>query len=180
MHSVSRATVAIPQLHRAWDEFLGHLPWDYFVTLTFDPKRVFPVGRERARREALAWCNTVAATLRLPVGWLVALERGRSGLWHAHVLLIGVPQDINAAAGVWHARNGRIDVQRVTAASGALLYSSKEAYSTGEICLSDTLYRYLGPAADSGSAELYPGAESANPASAPVPGPSGGPEGCPS
>ncbi len=36
----------------AWVELLGHVRWDLFVTLTFDPKRVFPVGCTRAGKEA--------------------------------------------------------------------------------------------------------------------------------
>jgi len=157
----AEVVLAPPELQDAWAQLLGDLQWDFFVTLTFDPKRVFPVGRARAQAEATAWCNTVAASVRRPVGWLVALERGRSGLWHAHVLLIGAPGNIGAAAAMWHARNGRIDVQRVTAAAGAVLYSSKEAYRTGEIYLSDTIGRYVVPAKGPSHVALYPRSEEA-------------------
>jgi hypothetical protein len=144
------------ELQQAWDEFLGGLPWDWFVTLTFDPNRVYPVGQERAAREAVKWCETVAASLRRPVGWLVAVERSRSGQWHAHVLLIGTLGPIDAAVGLWQVRNGRVDVRLVTQASGAVLYASKDAYQTGAIYVSDTLGLYLASTMKGETVRLHP------------------------
>ena len=92
----SRVRVRGAALLVAWVDFLSCIPWEFFVTLTFDPKRVFPVDCTRAEREAFRWCGQVGYALRRPVGWLIALERHASGQWHAHVLLVGVPPDISA------------------------------------------------------------------------------------
>lgn len=125
-----------------WVEFMGNIPWDLLVTLTFDPKRVFPVSSTRAEKEALTWCGLFGWTFRRPVAWLIALERHQSGQWHAHVLLAGVPNDIALLARLWELRNGRIDVQAVSNAVGAVLYSTKEAALAGEIILSETVGKY--------------------------------------
>lgn len=146
-----------PLLRMAWVEFLDRVPWKWFVTLTFDEKRVFPVDQSRAAREAVRWCGLIGWTLRRPVGWLVAPERGASGLWHAHALLVGVPNDISAFASIWQVRNGRIDVQRVVSSPGVVLYTTKEAACTGTVLLSDTLSRYrTADSACAGRIALYP------------------------
>src|SRR5687767_13302360 len=98
----------------AWVDFLGCVHWDLLVTLTFDPKRVFPVSCSRSENEALKWCGLVGWALRHPIAWLIAPERHLSGLWHAHVLLAGVPRDISGLANLWRMRNGHIHVQPVT------------------------------------------------------------------
>jgi hypothetical protein len=140
-----------PALQLAWGAFLGRVRWDNFVTLTFDPKRVFPVGQERAVREAVSWCNGVARALRTPVGWVVAPERTRSGQWHSHALLVGVEHEQAVAlAAPWQFRNGMIDIRRVAAGDSntIALYTTKEAAITGEAVLSDTLGRYMLAAAE--------------------------------
>jgi hypothetical protein len=40
------------RLVKAWGEFFGRVPWEWFVTLTVDPKRRFPISRELVSREA--------------------------------------------------------------------------------------------------------------------------------
>jgi hypothetical protein len=135
-------------VHRAWAQWLGRLPWELFVTLTFDPKRVFPVNENRACREAAQWCEDTARLYRLHMGWVYAPERGTSGQWHAHALLIGGPRRkgeascLPEAAGMWRARNGSIDVQRIDGVPGVTLYTTKQAAATGAIVMSDTLRRY--------------------------------------
>ena len=123
------------RLREAWASLLGRFPWEWFVTLTFDPKRVVPVSCAVVEREATEWCNQVARMLRLPVGWVCAPERGRGGGWHAHVLLVakrGIwsPQ---AALPVWQERNGRIDARPVTDHSGIALYTTKTAAEAGTL-----------------------------------------------
>jgi len=152
----NRVRVKGAMLRLAWVEFVGHIPWDLFVTLTFDEKRVFPVGRIRAGREAFKWCGHIGWALRRPVGWLIALERGASGQWHAHVLLVGVRHDISALATMWELRNGRVDVRPVTNGTGVVLYSTKEAAFSGEVVLSDTLTLYRDQRTDRSRVVLYP------------------------
>jgi hypothetical protein len=138
----NRVRVRGPMLRLAWVEFLGWLPWELFVTLTFDPKKTFPVDAAKATREALVWCGHLAWALRTPIAWLVAPERGSSGMWHVHVLLIGTGDDISAIVAPWRVRNGNVDVRPVHERQGAVLYSTKEAALTGDVVLSDTLIRY--------------------------------------
>jgi len=131
-------------LKQAWADWLGHLPWQLFVTLTFDPKIVFPVTAVHASKEAFWWCGQTARLLRSPVGWLYAVERGRSGQWHAHALLIGTRRQLGCGPeAIWRQRNGIIDVRPVYDAARVVLYTTKEAARTGEIVLSDTMRRYL-------------------------------------
>ena len=93
---------------------------------------------------------------RRPVAWLIALERSASGQWHAHVLLVGVPHDIAAVATMWKLRNGLIDVQPVSDANKAVLYTTKQAALSGEVVLSDTLARYREQLTDRPRVVLYP------------------------
>ena len=127
----------------AWGQFLGYVPWQFMVTLTFDPRRIFPVSRQTAMREAVGWCHRLSWVVRRPVAWLVAVERGKAGLWHAHVLLVGAPEHLGPAPeAMWRQRNGFIRVTPVDTARGAVLYATKEAARVGEVELSDTLIRY--------------------------------------
>ena len=152
----NRVRVPGAMLRLAWVDFMGCVPWDLFVTLTFDPKRAFPVGCTRAEKEALKWCGLIGWTLRCPVAWLIAPERGGSGQWHAHVLLAGVTGDTSALATIWELRNGGIKVQPVSNAQGAVLYSTKEAALSGEVMLSDTLSLYRDRLTDKPRVSLYP------------------------
>ena len=131
-------------LREAWGSFLGRIPWQWFATLTFDPTRSRPASRAVVEREATWWARLVAKMARWPVGWVCAPERGRGGLWHGHLLLLGPSQDWSPAAAcpVWQARNGRIDLRPVQHAPGIALYTSKEAATAGTIILSETLTRY--------------------------------------
>jgi hypothetical protein len=55
------------RLRDAWGNLLGRFPWQWFVTLTFDPTRVFPVSSAVVEREAIWWGGMVARMLRLPM-----------------------------------------------------------------------------------------------------------------
>src|SRR5687767_3452385 len=118
--------------------------WDLMATFTFNPKQVFPTTRILAEKEVLKWCGLVGWMLRTPVAWLVAPERHKSGQWHAHALLAGLPSPkrVDALINVWQSRNGAIDVRPVKSAVGAVLYSSKDAALVGDIIVSDTVADY--------------------------------------
>ena len=148
---VSGATLLV-----AWVDFIGCLPWELFITLTCDPRRVFPVEGARMEKEALKWCGLIGWTFRRPVAWLIASERGRSGQWHAHVLLAGAPPDISVLATLWELRNGRIKVQPVTDVNGAVLYSTKNAALSGDVVLSDTVRRYRQQFSNTPGVALFP------------------------
>ena len=131
------------ELQRAWGCFIGRMPWVRFFTLTFDPKRIFPVTQQRASREAFTWCNQVQYVLRRELAWAFATERGRSGLWHAHVLMTGTREARwGLVAENWRVRNGNADERDVYAALGVSLYMTKSAALGGEVVLSDTIDKY--------------------------------------
>jgi hypothetical protein len=145
-----RLRVNGPELRLAWAEFLGRIPWDMFTTLTFDSKRVFPVGRELADREVFWWLSVAGHIFRRPIGWVYVVERHASGLWHGHALVsgAGAAASWKVASDIWRVRNGLADIQRVDSIEGAALYTSKSVAVDGEVVLSDTLSRYqrLAPA----------------------------------
>lgn len=133
------------EIASAWASWLGVFPWELFVTLTFDPAKVFPVSAALAGKEAHWWCGQLGRIHRKPIGWVYSVERGRSGSWHSHALLVGLGEDVGTAArAMWTERNGRIHVRAVDNGTRAVLYTSKEAALAGEIVLSDTIDRYRG------------------------------------
>ncbi len=127
------------ELVRAWGGYLGRIPWQLSATLTFDPKRVFPVSRDLASREAFWWVGLVARLCRRPVGWAYSVERGKSGLWHAHALLVDAGRpNRETLEKVWLMRNGHAVVKLVRDVIGISLYTTKQAID-GEVVLSDTV-----------------------------------------
>lgn len=153
----SRSHAGGSDLSRVWADYLGRLRWEWFVSLTFDPKRVFPVSRELGSREAFWWCGTLGHIYRRPAAWVYVVERSPSGAWHAHALIIGIgaPRWL-AAAEAWRTRNGMIDIQPVADIGRVTLYSTKTLADGGEIVLSDTLVRYKRRIAEASTADLYP------------------------
>jgi len=127
------------QLAEAWGSYVGRLPWQFSATLTFDPKKVFPVGHDLASREAFWWLGAVAHVCRRPVIWAYALERGASGLWHVHALLgnTGRPNR-KTLEGMWRMPNGHAAIRRVYDVTGIALYTTKQA-TDGEVVVSDTV-----------------------------------------
>ena len=142
--SVAQTRLTGSDLREGWVTLVGRFPWEWFVTLTVDPKRVFPVSRAVVEREAVWWCNFVAKILRRPVGWVCATERGRGGQWHSHAVMLADRPGWSPEAGLpaWTERNGRIDLRPVTDREGIALYTTKRAAEAGTIVLSDTLVKY--------------------------------------
>jgi hypothetical protein len=137
--------VAACELISAWGNWLGVVPWELFATLTFDPAKVYPVGAVLAGKEAYWWCGQLGRLHRSPVAWAFAVERGRSGLWHAHAVIVGVGFELGPAApAMWRQRNGRIQISPVDNTRRVSLYMSKDAAVAGEIVVSDTVARYVG------------------------------------
>jgi len=139
----TRIRLPINELARAWAQFLGRIPWAAMVTLTFDLKRVFPVRRARASREAWWWCCSLGGIFRRPVAWLYVTERGRSGAWHAHALVAGLSvAEVNVAAEMWRVGRGIADVRDVWKGDGAVLYVAKGVPYRAEIAFSETIEVY--------------------------------------
>ncbi len=135
----NRNSLRAGQLVRAWGGYLGRIPWQLSATLTFDPKRVFPVSRDLASRETFWWACLVARLCRRPVAWAYVVERGRSGLWHAHAVLVDAGRpNRKTLESVWRMRNGHAVVKPVRDVIGIALYTTKLAID-GEVVLSDTV-----------------------------------------
>lgn len=125
----------------AWNDYLGRIPWQLAATLTFDPKRVFPVSRELASREAFWWLGLLARVCRRPVAWAYVTERSTNGLWHAHAVLADAGRpNRRTLESVWRMRNGHARIKPVHSVVGIALYTTKQA-TDGEVVLSDTVTR---------------------------------------
>jgi len=140
-----RIAATAAALDEAWAQFLGRVPWRYFVTLTFSPRKVSMIRKAVADKEARAWTSLIERMMRRPVGWLYSLERDRGGRWHSHVLVTSDVRKraVSAADAVWTIRNGRTHVETVWAGHGAVLYTTKDSRRDAEIVPSPDLYRYL-------------------------------------
>jgi hypothetical protein len=127
------------QLARAWGEWLGRIPWDVFITLTFAPRRMHKVSRDFAGKETLMWLRTAEYAHRRPLAWAYAVERGRGGRWHSHVLVANAGS-VNwpTLQSVWNERNGHAHVALVYEAQGVSMYTTK-AIEDAEVVVSDAL-----------------------------------------
>ena len=128
---------------KALAECLGGIPWEQFVSLTFDTKRVGSVDQRRANREASRWCENLPFWFRSPVGWLYVMERGTGGAWHVHVLLVGLKgRPIDGPLMTWNLRNGDTHVTAVSDALGVTRYVAKTVFTDGDFMISESLVRY--------------------------------------
>ena len=154
----NRHVTSAMQLKDAWGQFLGRIDWDAFVTLTFDPKRQFPVPALVASREAFWFFGLLGCIWRSAVGWLYAVERGSRGQWHAHGLAVGTKdRSWDAPKALWQERNGIIDVSTpIRSVHDVVLYTTKEACRTGDMTLSDTLHHYRHRLAPKQTVSLHP------------------------
>src|SRR5262245_33197106 len=67
---------------RAWNVFLGNVPWETSLTLTVDPHRWrYDVSRETMSRETFKLCGIASYAVGKPVAWVYATERHSSGRW---------------------------------------------------------------------------------------------------
>ena len=136
------------EVHQAWSDVLARLPWQLFVTLTFDDRKVSSVSEDVASREAFEWLNLASRTYRSATRVGLWAERGQTGLWHVHALIIGVPvvrgeaSTLPELCGVWEVRNGIINVERVHSRRGVAIYTTKQAAAAGTLVWADTLGRY--------------------------------------
>lgn len=138
-----RTRINARRVRAGWADWLGHIPWHTFATLTFDPRRSPDTSERAASREAFWWCGQIGRWERKPVGWAYAVEGGGGDHIHAHALIVGCSDSVwPAMEATWRARNGRIDLRRVTEPEPAAQYVCKAIGSNGEIAFSDTLDRY--------------------------------------
>lgn len=130
-------------LHRGWAQLVGCIPWEVWITLTFDPER-WPRRDRRLAEEETQWLlRYTERVFRRPIGWALAAERDRTGAWHSHALIAGVgDRKWNAPMATWKERCGFIHVEPVWEGQGISEYITKSVGWGGEVVLSDTLALY--------------------------------------
>lgn len=145
-----------PLVQTGWLTFVGGVPWEWFVTLTFDPKKRWSVSRALAERETVRWCADIERYGRCPCGWMAALEQHKSGRWHAHLLLTGVTIDLTPLTALWQIRNGRADLQAAGSPVRRTLYMTKEAAAKGHILLGEGLKHFAAKLNTLPAIRVYP------------------------
>ena len=151
------AALRAAALRAGWGEFLTRIPWEWTVTLTFDDGKIWPVNLYRAEREVTWWGRLLAQLYRRAIGWVCALELGRTRRWHGHFLLVGLDgRSVEPAVGAWKQRNGFAQSRKVTDVPGVALYTSKQAADEGYIILSQALSRYKNHLADEPILQFHP------------------------
>jgi hypothetical protein len=138
----------------AWVRLLQNAEFTAFATLTFDPKRVFPVSRQRAESEFRKFMASYCHLNRLNPDWLAVVERHQSGIHHLHVGLVGLslPQ-VDLLLDSWRNRNGLTRGDEVYNQSGMLRYLLKGTGSRAHAFWSDGLQRRLKLARQSAPAD---------------------------
>ena len=109
-----------PSVRKAWGDWVASMPWTHFATLTFANES----SEARAKREFGRWIRWLEQRSRHPVGYVLAIERGRGGWLHLHALVDC--DDLSAATLrlTWHA--GRSDVRDYDPKLAAAHYVTKE------------------------------------------------------
>ena len=85
--------------------------WDYFITLTLDPKKYDRFDLEKFHFDVTSFFRSINRRYRVHVNYLLVPERHKNGAWHLHGLISKLPScllNIN--------NNGYLDFE---------LYSSK-------------------------------------------------------
>lgn len=138
---------------RAGEEFgrwLSLVPWQWWVTLTFDPKKHrAPLG-ERGALEAWAWwLKVVRKRLGHRTEFVLVTERHRSGAVHLHALMVGCG-DLSyvEASKFWQRHKGYSDIQGYLPSEGrdAAHYCAKYVAGGSDFShprLSRNLWRYF-------------------------------------
>jgi hypothetical protein len=125
MASLSRGSVPnanSDQLPEAWGAFLHQFAWDHVATLTF---RHSP-SVDAAIREFLNWIRRLSKRTQGAIPWFSALERGRSGWLHHHVLTAGTASlTVETMRETWWTWGGISKIEVFDPARGAAWYVSK-------------------------------------------------------
>lgn len=138
-------------LHDAWAEWLGHRPWDLFLTLTSE-RRTHPEALHKRFRYC---CHKIADEMYgkhwerrgAGVEYVCGMERHKSGWPHSHALLRLANVDINDAGhfslAYWQKfiteTGGYAWLQRPTSQSDVVAYTTKYVLKEGDLILSDNL-----------------------------------------
>lgn len=104
----------------AWAGFVGDLPWDHVATLTFAEQP----SEMTAVREVKGWRRRLEQRAGRRVDLWFSIERGSSGMRHAHTLTHGTARlSAKALRAAW--RCGYTSVSRYDEQRGAAAYATK-------------------------------------------------------
>jgi len=135
-----RTRINARRIRAGWGDNLSRFAWEYFSTLTLDPKKTSQISEQFINKEVFAWCNDIARFSRSHIAWVYAVEGGGGGSLHAHALIVGARDEGLAAADQgWRARNGEILTRRVDDIDRAVAYVCKCIGPNGEVVFSDSL-----------------------------------------
>ena len=66
-------------------------PWDYFVTLTLDPKKYNRFDLDTFHKDFSKFIKRLNRSYSIKIHYLVVPERHKNGSWHMHGLFYGLP-----------------------------------------------------------------------------------------
>jgi hypothetical protein len=138
----ARIRINSRRVRDGWGMFLADYPWEFFLTLTTDPRKYPRASESRLSRDVFRLCGQLSYLSRRQVSWAYAIEGGGGPALHAHVLTMNCTADgrRGALAG-WQARCGKTHWEPVTSSARAAAYLCKSIGSQGEIVFSDSLRR---------------------------------------
>lgn len=68
--------------------------WDYFVTLTINPKKYDRTDLDSYRKDLSQWIRDASRTLPEPIKYILIPELHKDGKsWHMHGFMMGIPQE---------------------------------------------------------------------------------------
>ena len=121
-----------------WGAWWRHVPWTARWELRFDPHRDPNVTRDIAELKVRMWLATLDGLAGAPVGWLMAFERDRYGMWRVGVLTAGVPDHLRDLACVcWLRRHGNAGSFRVDKPAQDWLFSTKAGAAESDVVFWD-------------------------------------------
>ena len=144
------------RIKQGWTDLIQGYKWDWFCTLTFDPKRhaapnglVHPEKAFKCFRYFINCLNRELYGRRWKkhgqgVYWVLAFEPQKSGLLHFHALIAG-SADLNESArrfywmDFWNKEFGFAKIEVPTGQEQVSAYCSKYVSKGGEIEFSDNL-----------------------------------------
>lgn len=152
-------TVA-PTLRTAWSEWLGHRPWDLFLTLTSDhrthPEALLKRFRYCTNKISDHCYGRRVTRSACPIEYVTGVERHKSGWPHSHAVLrlpevdLADPSQLSLAE--WQkwitGTGGFAHLARPRSSADVLEYCTKYVVKDGDLSLSDNLrpYEALQPA----------------------------------
>lgn len=68
--------------------------WDWFVTMTLDPKKYDRYDLDTWHKDLTKWLNNYKRKIGNKIDFLLIPEKHNNGAWHIHGLLAGLPESV--------------------------------------------------------------------------------------